>query len=502
MSVRKRVTILVISLLPLQVATASQCDYPQKDLVLNGNTGQILSAKSWFPGNKAVTYLVRHENPFKYGYTHAATFKPTEQTPAINQFLGTVIPDFDRFKSQLAQTANLQSQGDVKLKFTEQSNNGNPEPDPEKDKKLTSQCKTSNAIDDLHQAITQHENFFSSLVAESSTFNGKTLMPFSANVGLFNRDIMTANSLRCETALETAGKIKQSVDTFTKEYADYSAMVVKFEKTLNALNSKHSGIDANKLDAACRQVFNNNHNKLNTLTTTYGSMKPEIAKLDTANKTAKAVGDTLSMGLAHGFYSEGIVPARRQSGTATVNITRTNRQPGTDKTQAVLESKAEITIGRPFFSLSAGLGVSSIDERVFGRTKSLQDDGMGNTALVDTLSLVDESSPSVLGVLMLHANLGRYYAPGTGFGASPSLSLGATFGDGEDASALGFLFGLSLTAFDDAFFITAGYHVRDVKQLAPGFSVGDVVPEGLEAVAPTVSRSDEGLMLVLSYKFQ
>lgn len=157
------------------------------------------------------------------------------------------------------------------------------------------------------------------------------------------------------------------------------------------------------------------------------------------------------------------------------------------------ENLGTIQVGRNRFSITAGLGISFIEEEAFGRQSAPGDDG----STVSRFAVTETSSEHLAGVFQLNARLGSL-SKSKRVGIAWSLGAGIAGDDGTTEVSL--YTGPSLSFLDDKLFFTLAFHQRDVEELA-GFALGDLVPDDLEGELPTVKKKDDGVLLTITYRF-
>ena len=450
------------------------------DIAISGNSGKILpGGDTYWPRNRAMAYVIQHENPFRYVYSHAVEFEPLDQNDAITRFLKLLSPLGFLFES------SEDTKGEIEEQVKSMSKSL-AEPKACSGSDLDTLRSIKERMDaerdyrkQLEQSITNTRSSYESLQKESLQFAADHVSPEVAN---------------CAEATRAAVTLKGSAQSFSLRNLPNRLAV--HETRLDRIQSDLTEFKSENALCAVRKVV-----LLDTvagLQQQAANMAEAVTELQSKKAEVDQLVGFIDSALNNGFYATGVIPAKRVPGKATVKVSRQLRQPtGSSKETRDIE----ITIGGPFFTLSAGIGGSTIDELEFGKVDSNVPDGMGGEMLGQRIAVLDDSSPSVLGAVLLHGNLTRFQIPNTGLYPTLALSLGVTIGDDDQASAFGYLAGVSLGALNDQLYVTAGYHVRDVDRLAGGFAVGDVVPAGLENI-PTTKKSDEGFMLLFTVKFQ
>lgn len=151
---------------------------------------------------------------------------------------------------------------------------------------------------------------------------------------------------------------------------------------------------------------------------------------------------------------------------------------------------------RDLFTLSLGPIVSTMPSRTYEIRKSPVP--AGSSTVKEILTVGNGRNINVLGAALLNYHLPRWsWLPsetGLALSAGPVYTLGST----PEVSALGLFAGVSIH-LNRSIFITPGVHIGEFADFPPGFSPGDVIPDGFGELNP-VKRRTAKFAIGLTYK--
>lgn len=261
-------------------------------------------------------------------------------------------------------------------------------------------------------------------------------------------------------------------------------------------------------------------------TDTYNALKTQLADLETqalsqasGSDPAKAVGKDLGLltywsNVFGGFLNaDGSVPqdpsvkfTLHQTVTCgtlfnfnkqvAVKLTVGDRLPFFDAQQMSTQTRdafVTVTCGSPF-SISAGVGLSFVQQREFAIVQSATAPGATTTVNKFGYSSLSSVNPVPLAVAHLRvADWGDHrYALHASFGVAANIQ--GTNGGGSSA---GYMPGLSLSLFR-TMYITGAAYIGKQGSLAGGFKVGDVVPSNV-TTPPVQSSYKAGFGLAITF---
>jgi hypothetical protein len=258
----------------------------------------------------------------------------------------------------------------------------------------------------------------------------------------------------------------------------------------------------------------------------YNALKTQLADLETqalsqasGSDPAKAVGKDLGLlmywsNVFGGFLNpDGSVPqdpATRFTLHQTVacgNIFNFNKQvavklmvgdrlPFFDGQQMSTQTRdafVTVTCGSPF-SLSAGVGLSFVQQREFAIVQSAT--APGATTTVNKFGYSSLSSVNPVPLAMAHLRIVDWgdhrYAVHASFGVAANVQ-----GTNSGGSSAGYVPGISLSLFR-TMYITGAAYIGKQGSLAGGFKVGDVVPTNI-TTPPVQSSYKAGFGLAITF---
>jgi hypothetical protein len=221
------------------------------------------------------------------------------------------------------------------------------------------------------------------------------------------------------------------------------------------------------------------------------SAKTELEKLEKQEpelkKARKNIDDVLASPDA--FVERRQLPAFDRPARYDLKLTRDPLGDGDTKTAEL----GSVRIGKNRFSVSAGLGISFIEEETFGRQQAPGEDGDP----VSTFAVTERSSEHLAGVFQLNARLVSW---GKNNQAGFHWSLGAEISSDDGSTELSLYTGPTFGFLDDSLFFTLAFHQRSVEELS-GFEVGDPIPMEVMDPLPTTKEDKGGLLFTVTYRF-
>jgi hypothetical protein len=145
-------------------------------------------------------------------------------------------------------------------------------------------------------------------------------------------------------------------------------------------------------------------------------------------------------------------------------------------------------------SISAGFSFSTVHEQQVSFIQSLN----SSNQVVSVFGYKGLSNFKPLPLLMLNTRLHEWkddWAVHASTGAVVDIKTGAA-----GSTDVEYIAGLSVS-YKRSFFITPGFHAGRVQKLAGGFSIGQVVPQGI-SIPPVESHWTPGFILAFSYRLK
>ena len=149
-----------------------------------------------------------------------------------------------------------------------------------------------------------------------------------------------------------------------------------------------------------------------------------------------------------------------------------------------------LQIGKSRFSLSGGIGISSVDNvKITRQTCSVNTNNVGSCFGYETNSCFQ-----TIAILMLNGHLIRRV------GFTIALSTGIVINGNN--TEIEYVFGPSFGFLHNNLFLTIGAHIGQVEELAGGFQIGDEVPSNLSDPIPIKRDQEIGLIFAITYKLK
>ncbi len=467
-------------------AEANQCwttTEPMKDQVfIDANTGEV-QGETYFSRGSRVEVVFINKNPFKYSYAFSIDTEPVDSSAVLATFFGLV--------PVLAPVSGLWNNSKDAAETAKIDAGAAPVAPPVPGAQPVCGGAEKQILDrfgrDVKLMITEGAGLRPRARGVATNF-AVAQLNYSEFLAAVQPDAIV-----CSVITDRADNTRKALVDFT--VGDLPEKVAKYKKDIEGLQEV---IGYFRPSPACSA----RHTELVLIAQGLRMQAEELsAQVEEAAKGKKSFGGLVQTIDAIAATTASYYETRRVSGgwksfKATAKIVRTPRTP--ENATAEPAKAVELQVGQPFFSLSAGLGVSSIGETVTSKESSLIPDGSGGEELGERFAVTEESDPAPLGAVLLNANLWR---PWKKRDRTVAVSVGVTIGSSDQASNFGYLIGPSLALLNNSLYFTLGYHLRDIKTLGGGFEAGDPVPAGLQGI-PLRGETKEGVMFVVSYKIR
>ena len=479
-------------------------------VALDANTCEALGqSKTRFPLDTQIQLSIVNQNPFKYTYEYEIREREIESS-ILKDALGllNLIPgpgdgdddddddDDDAGMEVLANAADAAPR-DMSACTTLSD---------ELDKAVQERKQLFRDIEKIHK---ESKQLIESLPSEAERIDTsvKNLLNTIPNDASDCQELC-AGGKRTLDMLEPFVKKLAQLKTQMAELSSKIEKLKNLSKALNeALKAKRSLMDSSQA-SACQSEINSfekfvgkyldkaikpNYDKLQEDVEALADVETEAKKMLALLESVETADDAFS------FTT--FLPARDIPVEHDVTVKRTNRE-----SEAKKSCTTTIRAGRNRFSMSAGIGVSFVEQQTFGRqpsivpTSMMQDDGttVEGMGLGAIFAVTEESSESLVGVFQLNGRIGSL-----GKKSSWGWALGATVGDGEgEASSFGYFTGPTFAFIGDQLFFTLAYHQREVDTLGGGFEVGEPIPSTFMDDPPITTETKGGLLFTVTYRFR
>jgi hypothetical protein len=447
---------------------------------IDANTGEVLSGATSFSDHEKVQVVVVRRNPFKYAYRTQVKASPLD-TALVGFFLnlipGANLFNFPGLPSAPAMPQAIGPQPAAPPPPPPHCNGGS-----ERLNELTrsrDQLETEYGLAKIEAGKTQaaHEGF----------------LKFVADTDKENLGDVAA----CEAICRDAEGVVQNLATLTDTKAlqerleGLTASAEALGKQVDAFRAlfPNCGFDARLNEISGKAVVvkvaaQGNLEKLEALK----KAKPAIENM--GKIINRALADDNAVSEQHFPYTQG--------DPTSVKVTLFRKNLREDNAQEKEVGQVDLTVGRSRFSLSGGVGFSTIED------VTIVNQG-GKFAEENESDL----RPSL--TLMLNAQLGRFWkkddreknaderprATRTSWGISTGLVLTSR----NNSTEAEFIAGPNLGLLDDRFVIVLGYHAARVASLGGGYKIGEDIPDDVTTI-PVDRDWKSGAMLAFTYKIR
>lgn len=462
-------------------------------VMIEADTGRVLGGRTQFPVSTQIQVIIDHQNPFKYSYRYEIEEREIELD---------VIRDF-------LERANIPG-------LTPPP----PQPPPPPAGMAPSlQCTAFDAgFAELEQAQAE-VNTANAAARQELVKLTRHLAAYNQFVQEIEKPIASEAACRdlCGKADGIQGKLKEFVErkTMNAEMSGLERKIILLEEAAKKLKRNVAAGVTTMTDAEkkeCNQRLGTIAVQTTLLVQTsqesVKKLKGDVEKLKKLDPKVKAMRQILQevKNDDNAFVYVDFLEARPSPREFIIKIIRKNRS--TKKETTVEKS---VRAGRSRFSISAGIGLSFIEQQSFvrqqgivpGTSGGMGDDGMGGmgddgvaeTTVGNVFAIDDASNEQVGAVLQLNAAL--FTKRKFSFAWSTGFTVGSS-----DTSEIGYFTGPSLGFLDNQLFLSVAYHLQEVESLGGGFEIGAPVPAELQDPLPTTTDSESGVLVTVTYKIR
>lgn len=177
-----------------------------------------------------------------------------------------------------------------------------------------------------------------------------------------------------------------------------------------------------------------------------------------------------------------------------VTVKHFKRERFTPNAQPTSESEVIVVCSSPI-SVSAGVGFTFVDEKVFGLVQSRTSDT--DPTIIQRFGFTSRSRFRPIPAILLNTRIHEFNDT---IALHGSLGAVVDVASGQGGADLEFIAGPSVS-FMRTLFVTPGVHIGRVPELAGGFKIGDKVPSDVSA--PPLEKSwKSGFMTTITYKIR
>ena len=439
------------------------------DLIIDANTGEMTDGQLSYPGHQKIKILFTNKNPFKYEYRFGVKAIALDQAIISEglSILGVTIPERPGAQPP-ASFGACDLPGDTPNAFDEAFI-----------KAQKAETELTNLLDTFKSAVDQYDDFIK---------------------------ITREDSISCKAVCDPALRLQPKLDFLIANVSVIDERVTALEKAVKAAREEHTKLLA-KINAEvtvkaeikkCMDVANPRADPLAALEKRLPSYQ-EIRTKVLANKTQFAILNNIIRGLGPTSFSE----TRTAVGPSDVTLStfrRNLREEGAKEVQATA-SPVKVTVGESRFSISGGIGWSSINRAKIVR-QAAPDPSSSTGGTIEVFGEENGSHIQPQAVALVNARIGREFRlfKFKSVPASFGISTGVVILAADDTSGMSYLLGASLILNDNAFVVTLALHSANVARLSSGFHIGDKIPADIKGTLPVENNRTEGVMLAVTYR--
>jgi hypothetical protein len=463
---------------PAQLTCQDRCRIPAETgiprVVIDANTGKVLSGGDRFPGDTQIEVVLANKNPFKYSYK----FSVEEQDIELD-LIGKV----------LQQLAILTADGQL------------PAPAPAAGPPLPGNVPVACPPGDAAKIAAAAVEATNAETANNLAIQRINLLRSDGTAfNLFQASVQTDPSgdnaeITCQTRCTAAANLLPGLQRLSDGKA-LTDLLSSLDAALMVFGNKVAGLKADgtlMANATCGQQVTQLDKRLTDAQASRQNIRGDVALLPDITKKAAAAAELLAAIAAdpRAFADLRYLPARPEATRFKISVTRKDRESGADSTVS-----ASVQAGRSRISVSAGIAVGFVGSRDYKRQSALVPDGQGGEKVGNTFA-VDHSNETFGTAIQLNATIGSL-----GRHIDWGWSLGMTNQDGAADSDLGYYTGPSVATVGGNLIFTAGFYQQSIDSLGGGFELGDPVPDGLNDPLPTTTEKKHGFLFSVTYRFR
>ncbi len=450
------------------VDPAAVCALPagfHADLELDGNTNTVLSGRTDYPALQEVKILIHRPNPFKYNYrtTYTARVLESEAVAQFLQYLG--LPPADAPAGGGATGSGVLSA------------------DP-------SQCKAAgdrfraDAIRSVKQKLEAARKALTAKRAEVVRINDFVSAISGDSINNCNAVVVEAGIIR--QLLQTVGEVSQLETLIAEAESALSGDEMSLAEQLNKWGESNSQCDGTKSSLA--KEIDTLKQDIEKTRKAVDQVKDALVSEELA-KTRRALSGRIEAVLTtdHPFYYRFSLPNPTEP--TQFDITGAKQEMFPSAGQMVVAAQVvKVTVGRPRFTLSAGIGATSLGERNVVRQAGTPDGAQ-------VFGYDKNSSVRPALVVLGTGHIYNFKSRDMSFGLSTGFLLGSQAGSANFEYVLGPSFGF----LRNLMIVTPGMHIGKRQHLAQ-FSIGSAVPDKLTDPLPIENNWRPGFMISITFR--
>jgi hypothetical protein len=447
---------------------------------IDANTGEVLNGTTRFAEGEKVQVIVTNKNPFKYAYRVQIVTAPLD-TIIVSAFL-KLIPGFSELVDSLTNTTKAggtgpgggvcsgPANGTWQLLLTK------AQPLTNKDAEIKKDVESRNEAYKLYKKLYDETN--GDRIKDCEVVC-KDAADLSANM----------------SKLTNLAALQKEVDQFKKDTADLQPLITTFQTAFNTLSPGDKALcNVEDAESDLGKTFSN----VKALASNAAKYGDAVTKLqDKDNQSAfQLIAELIQAAQRSEAFNTVKFPYTAAGPTGVrITISRKNlREQNAQETQVAL---IDLQVGESPFSISAGVGFSTIENRKVIRQPFAKPDGSIGARFGEE----NKSSVRPSAVVMLNGSLKRFRAFAHSDG-SFALSTGLVLSNRNNTTEAEFIAGPSLGLLNNKLFLTIGYHAARVETVGGGFKIGDDIPSSITDPLPVERNWKGGFMFAITYKLR
>ncbi len=427
---------------------------------IDANTGAILNGATNFSEGEKVQVIFSGMNPYKYDYESQIKSAPLDIS-IVSGFLG-LIPGADSLSSLFGDQLSKKDPNVKPPAGAPGIRGATPECEPNTIKLLILRSN------DLKTSYDQAATTAKALEASYKNFEKFVLATDKDSLG---------SAAECEAICVQGGILIPDLSRIT-DLTEFKDQLTKLQKDATSLGEDLKNYDTKDGKCFGAEVASIQSN-VDAATKTTKDAQAKVAEFDKAKPAIELLGQRIAKTLADNDSFSAVHYPYTQGEPTGVQITlfRKNLREADAKEKQV--GQVQLTVGQSRFSLSAGIGFSTIQDVTIVKT--------GDTFAEENKS---DLRPSL--TTMLNAQLGKGRWSRSTWGISTGLVLTSR----DNSTEVEYIVGPNFGLLDNRFFIVLGYHAARVQSLR-----SKDIPAASDEI-PVVKVWKSGAMLAFTYKIR
>lgn len=447
-------------------------------VIIDTITGNATGGRIRFPQTDRVQIVFENKNPFKYEYRFNILSKSLDQSIIDEglQLLGFRMP---------AASGATPIAGSFTCDGTD-----------------------ANATQAIAQAATQLRTEFNKAVEAEEALRA-LLTEYGDARKEYDKfiELTKGDTIDCLVVCGEANKLLPYLDKLIDDLPKLEQALANVKKTDQAARAAHNelkNVVSSRAKPEKREVCLANAEAVPRRLTLIEEKLPEY---ETTVATAKSHIDRFKKlrGIIRNLSASSFTEVRYvpTTGASAVEISTFRRNLREDNsTEAQVGDTVKLTVGESRFSLSGGVGWSTLESARIIRSRAPDPDDATKTIEVFGEENSSEIDPQI--VAMLNARIGKpfnlFYRKALPVSFAWSTGLVVATASSTDTVGTAYLTGPSLLFNDNAFVVSLLAHSARVGRLASGFELGKKIPAELQDPLPVDNDRELGFMIAITYR--